>query len=116
MNCQTDAALPIPPTAAASRRKAPIFVLYLLDAFVLGGCAAMLAVRQVIMDIMDRIQAASAAGQIDSLRAANAGGEYLNLLDHLLPYFVAYGLAVLVLALITLGVWFWRALGTMRKS
>ena len=116
MHYQIGASLASAPTKAASRRQAPLFVLYLLDAFVLGGCAAVLAVRQVVMAIMDRIQAATAAGQIDSFRAANAAGEYLNVLDHLVPYHLAYGVALLVLALFTLGVWLLRAPRTMRKS
>jgi hypothetical protein len=102
-------------SAAAPRRTTAVFVLYLLDAFVIGGCVAILAVRHLVLSIFDSINAASAAGLVDSSRAMIAGGEYLSLLDHLLPYYLVCGSALLVLGLLTLGVWLSRAQRTMRK-
>ncbi len=98
------------PAAAVSSRRCPLLVLYLLDAFALGGCVALLAVRQVVLGIMARIQAAAAAGQLDSARAGSAGGDYLNLLDHLLTYDLAFGAAFLVFMLFTLTAWLVQAL------
>ena len=63
--------------------------LVLLDAFVLGGVLALILVQDLLVTIMYR------------LVSAEAQGEILNVLDHMLPYQLAFWSVALVLTLLT---------------
>ena len=69
--------------------------LFGLELFLAGGLAALLLVRQLLLTIMAR------------LISATAQAEILNVLDHLLPYYVAYGLALLAVGLLAGATWLW---------
>jgi hypothetical protein len=60
------------------------------DAFVLGGLVAVLLVRQLLLTIMVRLTSVAAQAEI------------LNVLDHLLPYSLAYGAGTIVMVFVTL--------------
>lgn len=78
------------------RRRLPvIWILLVLDAFLLGGCVAFLVVHELLVRTMNRPASMDAVSEI------------LNVLDHLLPYYAAYTLALLLLLLITVVVWVW---------
>jgi hypothetical protein len=70
-----------------------LYGLLLLDAFTIGGLVVILLVRQLLLDIMGR------------LISPTAQAEILNVLDHLLPYSLAYLGATLLLVLLTAGVY-----------
>ena len=103
MHDQTGASHASAPATTASRSHAALLVLYLLDAFVLGGLVALMAVAQVLKSILGR------------LVSIEAGQEILNVQDHLFPYYVAYIVAFVVLALLTLGAQLLQAWRTTRK-
>ncbi len=65
--------------------------LLLLDAFALGGLVAMGLVRQLLESTMDRLITVAAQSEI------------LNVLDHLLPYWLGYVGVSLLLGWITVG-------------
>ncbi len=69
--------------------------LLLLDAFVLGGLVAMRLVLYLLESTMDR------------LIKVEAQAEILNVLDHLLPYWLGYVGLSLLLGLITVGAYLW---------
>ena len=69
--------------------------MLLLDAFVLGGLVAMRLVLHLLEIIMDR------------LITMEAQQEILNVLDHLLPYWLGYMGVSLLLGLITVGAYLW---------
>jgi hypothetical protein len=104
MDYRTGAALARTPATTASRSHLFFLVLYLLDAFMLGGLVALLAVSQLLESIKNRVVTMEAASEI------------LNVQDQLLPYYVAFIGAFLALALLTLGAWLWRALRSPRRS
>jgi hypothetical protein len=62
---------------------------------------ALMLVRRLLLTIMVR------------LTSGAAQGELLNVLDHMLPYYIGYGLALVVVGLLTAGVWLAQA---SRKS
>ncbi len=74
--------------------------LLLLDAFVAGGVVALILVNQLLETIMARLLTIEAAQEI------------LNVLDHLLPYWVGYIGASLLLGVITLVAFLWLWLRT----
>ena len=65
------------------------YSLILLEAFVLGGCLALILVNDLLTTIMYR------------LVSGEAQGEILNVLDHMLPYQLAFWSVALVLTLLT---------------
>ena len=65
--------------------------LLVLDAFALGGLTAMGLVRQLLESTMDRLITVAAQAEI------------LNVLDHLLPYWLGYIGVSLLLGWITVG-------------
>ena len=69
-------------------------VLVALEIFLAGGLAALLMVRRLLLTIMDR------------LISGQAQGEILNVLDHLLPYYVAYFAALVVVGILAATAWF----------
>ena len=69
--------------------------LLLLNAFVLGGLVAMGLVRQLLESTMDQ------------LIKVEAQAEILNVLDHLLPYWLGYIGVSLLLGWITVGAYLW---------
>jgi len=79
------------------KRVSILSVLLILDAFVLGGFVNLLIVNR-LLDIQLNVYVP---------RSMVAAGTILNLMDHLLIYFVAYAGTLLILTLITIGVWVW---------
>ena len=71
--------------------------LLALEIFLAGGLTALLLVRQLLLTIMARLISAAAQAEI------------LNVLDHLLPYYVAYGLALLAVGLLIAATWLWSS-------
>ena len=69
--------------------------LLLLDAFALGGLVAIELVRQLLESIGNR------------LITVEAQAEILNVLDHLLPYWLGYIGGSLLLGWITVGAYLW---------
>lgn len=76
-----------------SSRPSLLSSLIVLDAFVLGAVAALYGVRQVLVTTMLRLVSASAQAEI------------LNVLDHLLPYFIGALATALTLGLTTVVVY-----------
>jgi hypothetical protein len=68
----------------------------LLDAFVLGALVSLFLVQRLLVRIMKRLLTGSAQGEI------------LNVLDHLLPYWAGWIVALLGLLLVTAGLGLWR--------
>ena len=69
--------------------------LLLFDAFMLGGLVALGLVNQLLESTMDR------------LIKVEAQAEILNVLDHLIPYWVGYLGVSLLLGLTTVGAYLW---------
>jgi hypothetical protein len=79
------------------KQKPLLFILLLLDAFVLGGCMTLVVVTRFLDGMMQRLSTAEAQSQI------------LNVLDNLIPYYVVYGGVLLLLISITISVWIWMS-------
>lgn len=79
------------------RRLLILFALVVLDVFVLGGLVALVLVNRLLGQQL----ATYASHNMD------AASTILDLVDDLIPYYVAYGGAVLALLLITCCVWAW---------
>jgi hypothetical protein len=77
------------------KRNPLLFILLVLDAFVLGGCVTLVIVNQFLNSLMKRLVTVEAQSQI------------LNVLDQLIPYFLVYGGLLLLLIFITISVWVW---------
>jgi hypothetical protein len=72
-------------------------ILLILDALVLGGFIALLFVNRLLdVQLNDYVP-----------RNMVAADTILNLMDHLLIYFVVYVGTLVILALATIGVWLW---------
>jgi hypothetical protein len=71
--------------------------LLALEIFLAGGFVALLLVRRLLLTIIVRLTSGAAQAEI------------LNVLDHLLPYYFGYGLALLVVGLLTAGIWLAQA-------
>lgn len=69
-------------------------VLLVLDGFALGGCVMSLMMRDLILRMMAVYQ-----------DPAQVVAVY-NLLDHLIPYYLCYGGALMALTFTTACVWF----------
>jgi hypothetical protein len=69
--------------------------LLLFDAFVLGGTLAMIPVMQLLESTLDR------------LIKVEAQQEILNVIDHLIPYWLGYIGVSLLLGLTTIGRYVW---------
>ncbi len=82
------------------KRNPFLFILLVLDAFVLGGCVTLVIVNQSLNDMMKRLVTIEAQSQI------------LDVLDHLIPYYMVYGGLLLLLILITISVWIWTTTET----
>jgi hypothetical protein len=82
------------------KRVSALHILLTLDAFVLGGCVSLLIVNCLLDNRLSVYGTPS--------RAANT---MLGFMDDLLPYCVVYAVLLMVLILITVGVWIWRAVG-----
>jgi len=76
-------------------------VLLILDAFVLGGCVALVIVNG-LLDSQLKVYGAYRMAAADTV---------LDIMDDLLPYYVAYAGIVAVLILMTIGIWVWRMAG-----
>jgi hypothetical protein len=77
------------------KQKPLLFILLVLDAFVMGGCVTLVVVNQFLNGMMKQLVTIEAQSQI------------LDVLDHLIPYYVVYGGLLLLLILITISVWVW---------
>ena len=73
------------------RRIAPLFILLLLDGFMLGGCVTSWMVRNLLGE-----KCCSSEPMVVSV---------YNLLDYLIPYYAFFGLALIGFAVLTLLVW-----------
>jgi len=82
------------------KRNPFLFILLVLDAFVLGGCVTLVIVNQSLNDMMKRLVTIEAQSQI------------LDVLDHLIPYYMVYAGLLLLLILITISVWIWTTTET----
>ena len=82
------------------KRVSALHLLLTLDAFVLGGCVSLLVVN-CLLDYRLSVYGVPS-------RAANT---MLSFMDYLLPYCVAYAVLLMVLILLTVGVWIWRTVG-----
>jgi hypothetical protein len=80
-------------TALGGRRVLLLSVLLLLDGFALGGCLTSLMMRNLVIEMM--------AVYEDSAQVLAV----YNLFDHLLPYYLCYGGALLALTVTTVCVW-----------
>jgi hypothetical protein len=84
---------------AVPRRRFMILTMLLsLNAFVLGGCVALLIVNRLLssqLDVYTATQSMAAASSI------------LDLMDDLLYYYLIYGAVLFVLVLGTASVWTW---------
>ena len=78
--------------------------LLAVEIFLAGGLVALLLVRQLLLTIMGRLISAAAQAEI------------LNVLDQLLPYYVAYGLALLSVGLLTVWAWLWSLGASQREG
>ena len=78
------------------RRALLLAVLLVLDGFALGGCLTSLMMRDLIAQMM--------AVYKDPAQALAV----YNLVDHLIPYYLCYGGALLALTVSTVCVW-WAA-------
>jgi hypothetical protein len=80
--------------AAFRRRRVLLLsVLLVLDGFALGGCLTSLMMRNLILEMMTVYK-----------DPAQALAVY-NLFDHLIPYYLCYGGALLALTVTTVCVW-----------
>ncbi|UCC87112.1 MAG: hypothetical protein JSV81_20035 [Anaerolineales bacterium] len=79
------------------KRISTLTILLILDALVLGGFIALLFVNR-LLDV-----------QLNDYAPRNmvAADTILNLMDHLLIYFVVYAGALVALVLVTICVWLW---------
>lgn len=78
-----------------SRRPTWFNVLLLLDAFALGG----LAVWRLVLTLLENI--------MQQLITGGAQAEIINVLDHLVPYWLAHTGVSLLLGLLTVGAYMW---------
>lgn len=83
------------------KRVSVLNLLPILDAFVLGGFVTLLLVNR-LLDIQLNGYVAHSTAATDII---------LALMGDLLPYYMAYAGALLILILLTVGVWTWRTLG-----
>ncbi len=83
------------------KRVSILNVLLILDAFVLGGCVALLIVNG-LLDNQLKVYGAYRMAVADTV---------LDIMDDLLLYYVAYAGVLVVLILITIGIWVWRMAG-----
>jgi protein-S-isoprenylcysteine O-methyltransferase Ste14 len=83
------------------KRASILSVLWMLDAFVMGGCASMLLVNR-LLDVQLNFY---------TPRSMIAAEAILDFTGDLMPYYMACVGILLVLILITLGAWAWRAVG-----
>lgn len=83
------------------KRISALHLLLTLDAFVLGGCLSLLIVNCLLDNRLS----------VYGTRSVAAADTILNVMDDLLPYCVAYAVLLMILILITVGAWIWRAVG-----
>ncbi len=72
-------------------RISPIAILLVLDGVMLGGCIALFTVRNLLLD-----KCCSTEPMV---------GTVYNLLDYLIPYYLLFGGALIVLVGLTVVVW-----------
>jgi hypothetical protein len=82
------------------RRPTWFKVLLLLDAFALGG----LAVWRLVLTLLENI--------MQQLITGEAQAEIINVLDHLVPYWLAHTGVLLLLGLLTIGAYVWLRTGS----
>lgn len=74
---------------ARSTRRLFVYALVVADAALVGGLATLLLVDALLVQIMHRLVSGAAQGEI------------LNVLDHLLPYYLAFGSSALIVTVLT---------------
>jgi hypothetical protein len=81
------------------RSRRTLVVLWIVEAFVLGGFLALLLVNRLLKAHLD----------IYAVRDMDAASVVLDLMDNLLAYLVPFGAVSALLGLIVVGVWVWFA-------
>lgn len=88
------------------KRLSALHLLLTLDAFVLGGCVSLLIVNCLLDNRLS----------VYGTRSMAPADPILNFMDDLLPYCVVYAALLMILILITVGVWVWRTVGDRPAS